>query len=356
MERRLEGSSGEAADCFWTRHPPGRCTMAKRIPDHSTMRAAVALAARAPSVFNTQPWQWRVDEGCLHLLLDRSRTLPVTDPLVREAILSCGAALHHACLALSALGWHTRVHRAPDTHTPDRLATLDVASPRKPSTATLALASAAADRRTDRREYSAEPVSAPLLDELAEAGRQAGVRVLIVASEQRYALARAFAKAAALHGASEQYRNELAGWTGRSATAEEGVAEVSAPQPGTQYGDLVLRDFGRIALTHEEAGSTHTAGTLLLISTVDDDRPAWLRTGEATSTILCTARRRGLGSSPLSEAFEIDRTRAAVRHEVLADRDHPQIALRLGWPPTPHDPPATSRRAVQDLLLSHNDG
>lgn len=328
--------------------------MTEGIPDRRTVRAAVALAARAPSVFNVQPWRWCIDERSLHLLLDRSRTLPVTDPDGRELVLSCGAALHHAWLALAALGWSTQVHRVPDPRSPAHLAALDEPSEREPGAATLALAGGAAHRRTDRREYSARPVPAPLLDELVEAGRRAGARALVVDGDQRCSLARAFAKAAALHGALEQYRAELAVWTGRSSASEDGVARTSAPRPGAQYGDVVLRDFGRVALAHEETGSTRTAGTLLLISTVDDDRRAQLRAGEATSAILCTARSCGLASSPLSEAFEIAQIRAAVQHEVLADQARPQLALRVGWPSTEHAPPPTSRRPVQEMLLSHD--
>ncbi|WP_235884159.1 hypothetical protein [Saccharopolyspora elongata] len=54
------------------------------------LEAAVALATRAPSLFNVQPWQWQVGTESLHLLLDRSRGIPVTDPVFRELTISCG--------------------------------------------------------------------------------------------------------------------------------------------------------------------------------------------------------------------------------------------------------------------------
>jgi len=76
--------------------------MNARFPDTGTVRTVLALAARAPSVHNTQPWRWRVDAESLHLYADASRQLPNTDPDGRDLILSCGAALHHCVVALAA--------------------------------------------------------------------------------------------------------------------------------------------------------------------------------------------------------------------------------------------------------------
>ena len=41
--------------------------MSGSFPDRATLRSALALAGRAPSVHNSQPWQWRVDGDSLHL-------------------------------------------------------------------------------------------------------------------------------------------------------------------------------------------------------------------------------------------------------------------------------------------------
>jgi hypothetical protein len=63
---------------------------------------AIASAGYAPSIDNTQPWWWCLDAGTVNLYLERSRVRTVTDPDLRQAILSCGAALHHVRTALAA--------------------------------------------------------------------------------------------------------------------------------------------------------------------------------------------------------------------------------------------------------------
>ena len=60
---------------------------------------AVQMACRAPSLHNSQPWQWVFNRGQLLLFLDSSRVMQ-TDRCAREALISCGAALDHLRVAL----------------------------------------------------------------------------------------------------------------------------------------------------------------------------------------------------------------------------------------------------------------
>ncbi|SDZ18332.1 hypothetical protein SAMN05216215_105053 [Saccharopolyspora shandongensis] len=74
----------------------------RTIPSQETMRSVLALACRAPSVHNSQPWRWKLAEYSVRLYLDRSRLLEVIDPTGREMVISCGAVLNHARIAFAA--------------------------------------------------------------------------------------------------------------------------------------------------------------------------------------------------------------------------------------------------------------
>lgn len=64
-----------------------------------------AAANRAPSVHNTQPVRWRLENSTSILIAcDLSRVLPAGDPTGRDAGLSCGAALEGTMMALGDLG------------------------------------------------------------------------------------------------------------------------------------------------------------------------------------------------------------------------------------------------------------
>ena len=78
------------------------------------VRYVVASAVWAPSVHNTQPWRFSADgqEICLHA--DPVRQLTVADPDGREMLISCGAALFTARLALRSLGYIPEAALLPD--------------------------------------------------------------------------------------------------------------------------------------------------------------------------------------------------------------------------------------------------
>ena len=79
---------------------------------------AVERALRAPSVHNTQPWRWRVDDDAVQLHADWTRHLVATDPDRRDLVLSCGAALHHLLVALAARGLEAQSTGCPTPTTP----------------------------------------------------------------------------------------------------------------------------------------------------------------------------------------------------------------------------------------------
>src|SRR6185437_10770669 len=89
------------------------------------LRAAVQLACRAPSLHNSQPWQWVAERVGLDLYLDHSRILPSADKAGREAHIGCGAMLDHLCVAMAAAGRKANVSRFPDSKNPGHLASLD---------------------------------------------------------------------------------------------------------------------------------------------------------------------------------------------------------------------------------------
>jgi len=58
--------------------------------DAEVLKDAVQLACRAPSLHNSQPWQWTADSAGLYLYVDRARMLYSADKSGREALIGCG--------------------------------------------------------------------------------------------------------------------------------------------------------------------------------------------------------------------------------------------------------------------------
>ena len=320
--------------------------MEQGLPDDRTVATALAQAEQAPSIHNTQPWRWRVGDRSVHLDLDPSRALIATDPDQRDLVISCGAALHHLCVAFAALEWSAVVHRLPNPDDPAHLAAVELV-PHRSIPLDIALASAISRRRSDRRRYSSWPIPAGYLGLVTERAGALGATIKLVSDGSRDRLTDAIRKAAAWHAADPEYLSELAIWTGRHGSTE-GVPARSAPQP-RPVDELPARAFAAASLADPAYEPDHAE--LLVVGTSGDDRLSRLRAGEALSSVLLTATNVGLATCPLTEPLEIPKLRRDVRVGVLNNVAYPQVVIRIGWAPTSDAPlPATPRRSVDETV------
>lgn len=320
-------------------------------PDENTLRAAVALACRAPSVHNSQPWRWELGQHSLHLYADRTRNLPAVDPLGADLVISCGAALHHLRVGLAALGWRAIVHRLPNPGQPDHLAAIEFQAG-EPTESYVALAAAIPRRRTDRRAFSSWTVPQGITAQLVSRALAEGVEAQEVVGRARDELLIAIAKAAATQEADPKYRAEIREWSGVYPGASAGVPAANIPAGSRQYGNLHMREFAPGELTQtDRLLLSEDAGSLIVLSTSSDDELSRLRAGEATSAVLLEATSAGLASCPLSQPLEVVETKELVRDHVLGGSTCPQLVIRVGWAGFNADPlPATPRRPVIDVL------
>lgn len=321
--------------------------MSAHFPDIATIRSALMLAGRAPSVHNSQPWQWRVGARSLHLYANPELRLPRTDPQARDLVLSCGAALNHCQVAFAALGWQSKVHRFPHTDEPNHLAALELH--RYPATEVdVELAAAIPRRRTDRRHYSSWPV--PQRDITVMGARTARAGVMLRRVDALANLKQQVAAAAWRHNTDPEYLTELSAWSGRYGSTA-GVPARSTPQPDPTAA-IPGRSFAGPVLTQPpDASPSEDNAAVVALGTVADDRASQLRAGEATSSVMLTATAAGLASCPITEPLEIPDIRAAVGADVFGAEGYPQMLLRIGWAPVNADPlPATPRRPLEEFV------
>jgi nitroreductase len=321
--------------------------MSAHFPDVETIRSALMLAARAPSVHNSQPWLWRVGGHSLHLYANRDLHLPHTDPDARDLMLSCGATLHHCQAAFAALGWQSKVHRFPNPNDPNHLAVTELH--RFPaSEVDIALAAAIPRRRTDRRHYTSWTVPQGDISMMGARAARAGVMLRRV--DALTSLRRLIVEAARCHNTDFEYLTELSTWSGRYASIA-GVPARNTPEPDTDAA-LPARSFAGPGLARAPDGAAADDNAVVVaLGTADDDELSWLRAGEATSLVLLTATASGLASCPITEPLEIAETRTQVAEDVFGADGYPQMLLRIGWAPVNADPlPATPRRPLSDVV------
>ena len=321
----------------------------------------VAAATRAPSIHNTQPWRFRASGDRLDVFLDRERALPVLDPTARQQIISCGISVEFAVVALAAQGRSAEVLLLPDDADPDHLASVHATEGGPAAKQDAALAAAIAQRHTVRAPFLARAVPDELVDRIQhEAGRFRTWVKPIDRSEEEVATVFLISRAEEIEQGDPAYLAELQSWMRTDPGAVDGVPveAVPADDPHARPSNWLIRDF---VVGNREHSDFLPAGdpdapppdverpAVLLMGTDEDDRDDWLDAGRALARVLLLATVEGVASSPLTQALDWPSTRSRLQAR-LSLVGHPQMILRMGYPPDLPAAAISGRRPVDEVL------
>ena len=308
----------------------------------------VRTACRAPSLHNSQPWQWVFSRGQLRLFLDPSRILD-TDHSAREALISCGAVLDHLRVAMAAAGWQSHIDRFPNANRPNHLASIEFTPVEFVTERDRRLASAIGARRTDRLPFSAVTEWQSIEAVVASSANRHAVHLEVIADDLQPRLEEAAQIADSLRMYDTPYHNELHWWTAPFEPSE-GIpysALISAAE-GDRVGigrafPVPRRPERRLEIPEDHA-------KILLLSTDGDARADALAAGETLSATLLECTMAGLATCPVTHLTEVTVTRDLIRS--LMDHDAvPQVLIRVGVVPvTEKAPPPTPRRPLSAVL------
>ena len=206
-------------------------------------------------------------------------------------------------------------------------------------------------RHTDRRRFSHRPVPPGLIRDMIDSAARADV-VLQPVQHAQERFAAVLVDAADRQRWTPGYPAELQIWTRRHGGARDGIPSTAIASPPTGLpGPSGLRRFPHAELAQPMPPLGHglpdDAAAFFVLATAEDRPEDRLRAGEALSSVLLTATRAGLATTPLSQATEVATSRSLLR-QVLGIPEQPQLVLRVGWPATraaelPDTPGATSR-------------
>ncbi|MEQ8848792.1 hypothetical protein [Botrimarina sp.] len=362
--------NGNLEKKFDASRPDGRSPNANPEADTGAdTEAILQTALRAPSAENTQPW--RVERGRTGVLVryDRSRRMP-SDPGGMLDYTGLGALIESIVLAASGRGLLATVEAPPPRDDDDRLPL--VADIRfAPGGAPDPLCEFLASRCTTRRMAADKPVPGDLLESMARAVRQPGVRIDWIPAGRVRDVAALVGDATRLRFEHAEYHREF--YENLRFTRDEAertgdgldVATLQLP-PGvasvmrffrkwsrTRVGNLLgySRGIGSHA-AKEVAGS----GAVGMLTVEEPDPGSFLRGGRDFQRVWLEATRLGLAFHPVAgltvfvghgerpDAIEsppdlIEKTRQiAGRFRSLAPAASgrtPQMMFRVGYGPRP---------------------
>jgi hypothetical protein len=304
---------------------------------------AAERARLAPSVHNTQPWRFRLQDRVFDIFRDPARQLRVIDPAGRQLMISCGCAVFNARVALAAAGHQAVLQETPDQ--PDLVARIAVGE----RTGWLPIASLdgwISHRRSNRREYFSDPVPPELSHTLGQAVAAEGAQLFELASpDDRALVSRLTKQADAELIRNPAYRAEVRVWTSDDPRRPDGVQALSVPWvAGEEADELPIRDFDSRGMGWLPSRTRSSASQcLFLLGTAEDEPASWLRAGQALERLWLEATRHGYSVSLFTQAVEHPVYRQRLR-SLLTLSGYPQLVLRVGHAPS-------RRRDLAKLLM-----
>jgi hypothetical protein len=333
----------------------GKVTKASKTGPDMAERAGylIELAARAPSVHNTQPWRFTVSGQAIELYADASRQL-MEDLTGREMIISSGAALFGLRLAIRSLGCQPEVDLFPDSSQRHLLARVRAGRPEPMTSDERAMLQAVPHRHTHRGAFEPGPLPGGLLAWLEEDATAEGATLAVIgggpAYERLTAILAAWSRWRDLYPTSPaeiRTRAETLRWTrGADSEARDGVPAHAFPAAaGGAAGRLPQRDFdlGR-GWGFPSSGGPPAPVTAVLVAEGEDEQ-GWLRAGQALQRILLRAASHWVFASLQSQPLQSASVRAQIRSSLRATGS-PQMLLELGVTRTSRP---TARRPAGEL-------
>jgi hypothetical protein len=284
-------------------------------------------------VHNTQPWWFSADPGGLSLYADPARQLAAADPAGREMLISCGAALFTARLALRAAGHVPRARILPDPARPLLVARLSWEHGPAATGYECRLAAQVRSRRAHRGGFGPLPLAPELLAVLRDCAARYGAVLRVITDEgTRAALAEVVQAAERALEADSAHVRELTAWTASPGSSRaDGVPATAYPARAERtFPYFPSPDFARgrgWGLPPLSMVPGRSAGVVCLLATSADQPANWVNAGQALQRILLTSAAWGVAAALHSQPFE-----AGWGRELIHSRPGlcPQLLLRLG--------------------------
>lgn len=308
----------------------------------------VRYAILAASSHNTQPWKFRLERNRITIFPDLSRRCPAVDPDDHHLYASLGCAAENLLQAARAAG--LAGHCIFDESTSSVRIEFERAAPSRSP-----LFEAIPARQCCRADYDGRPLAGAHHTLLEEAGRGAGVAVLMLTTEQqKNQVADYVAAGNQTQFADPDWARELKSWI--RFNAREAVRSgdglygpvMGSPDVPRWLGELFMRvAFSARRQNLKDARQIGSSAAVAVFVSDVDDRRHWVEAGRCYQRFALQAAALGLRTAFINQPVEVAALRPRFAAYLGIGRGRPDLIVRVGHGP---EMPRSLRRPVADVL------
>jgi len=314
-------------------------------PIEAQLGFLLRYAILAPSVRNTQPWAFSVQENRVHLIADFRKTQPVADPDRRELYISIGCALENLLVAAEHFGFGHGIAYFPERGAPDLVATVtfEPGGTLSECRAGATLASILT-RHNDDGVFRPAPVPEWLRMRLLACCTEPDLQILLTGDRPfRHWTDALTLEADRADCADPGFRRELKHWIGRGVFGSPPVRE-QLQRAASAHVDLAEH------VARRDHAIVESAALLGLICATGDSPPLHVRVGQLFERLWLTATALGVSINPMSQTMRHPRLRATVGELLPSAGWTPQHLFRVGFGSSTAEQ-HTPRRPLDDVVV-----
>jgi hypothetical protein len=314
----------------------------------------VRYATLAASSHNTQPWRFEIGRDYIRILPDFERRCPAVDPDDHHLFASLGCAAEN--LVVAGLTAGLKAHVSVDARTSNVDIALERTAPSRSS-----LSDAVVERRCTRSEYDGKPLATEQLRLLEDAGRGAGVSVLLLTSDrQKDEVAEFVAQGNTTQFADTAWVDELKTWIRFNARDALRTGDglygpvMGSPDVPPWIGKLFMRlAFSSKAQNRKDSRNIRSSGAIAVIFSEKNDVQHWVEAGRCYERLALRAAALGLRTAFINQPVEVGKLRPQFAHYLGIGDRRPDLVVRIGRGPLA---PRSLRRPLSDVIVDVSSG
>ena len=326
--------------------------------DHEQMQFLLCYAVLAPSFYNSQPWQFAINDEAnqINVYVNRSQWLKAADPNKRELHISLGCALENLLVAIDYFGLGHRVAYFPESGNDDWAAQVRVVAAResvdpRPGN----LFGAIGRMRVTHHPYKKQPILSEHMSSIADflvnfkyedSDMIHWIRLETTDDpEVRKEIGRLASRGDVIMFADAAFRQELNKLLAQSDCGKPWWYNTESAGPAKFNAEL-----GEYVAERESQIVTSAPAVGILTSNIDN-ATALIKIGQAFERIALEASLVGVGIYPLFQLLDLHELKDTVQHLFPVLHGYPQIVFVMGYAEKEYQNVMTPRIPVENVIL-----